>query len=171
MVVSFDRRGYSDVITHQAFYRTASDDFAAALSAELNGLGMDYKPCDGGMYTDSKEFAEIVPECTNISVGYFSEHTKSESLDLPHLLRLRDALICIDWTKLPIRRVPEPDTPWQGYSGKVYGSADSADVPKFLIRSEALESCRQLRAAAQAGDLCAGELDHHLLIIEGFLKL
>lgn len=115
MVVSFDRRGTKDIITHQAGYCTASTTFALALADALNkqkpGV-FEYLPCDGGMYTDSKEFAEIVPECTNISVGYDHEHTVHETQDLVHLLDLRDAVIGVDWEALPIARVPEPDTPW-----------------------------------------------------------
>lgn len=111
MCVSFDRRGYTDVITHQVWNRTASDEFAKALSSALNetGFGFRYKPCDTGVYTDSEEFAGIVPECTNISVGYFDEHTTRERLDLEHLLALRDAVLAIDWTLLPIKRVPVDD--------------------------------------------------------------
>lgn len=111
MCVSFDRRGYSDVITHQGGFQTCSLRYAHALSAALNA-GMPsrnkaYRPSDAGLYTDSKEFAELVPECTNISVGYFNEHTEQEELDLRHLLALRDAVLAIDWAALPIDRVPE----------------------------------------------------------------
>lgn len=131
MVVSFDRRGTGSVITHQGGWCTASTEFAAALAKQLNHNGagkLAYKPDDGGLYTDSREFAEIVPECTNISVGYFHEHTAKETLNLTHLLNLRDALLKVEWDKLPIKRVPGPDvlydTTWMGRSSAWY------DVPK-----------------------------------------
>lgn len=115
MVVSFDRRGTKDIITHQSGYCTASTTFALALADALNrqksGV-FEYLPCDGGLYTDSKEFAELVPECTNVAVGYYCEHTTKEIQDLGHLLDLRDAVIGVDWTALPIARVPEPDNDW-----------------------------------------------------------
>lgn len=115
MAIAFDRRGYNDVITHQGFgSRTASDEFGIALAQALNAQNPDfeYKASDRGVYTDTKEFAEIVPECTNISVGYFNEHTNREELDLNHLLALRDAVLAIDWTALPIKRVPAPEIDW-----------------------------------------------------------
>jgi len=34
------------------------------------------------VYTDTAEFTDIIPECTNRSVGYAREHTQEESLDL-----------------------------------------------------------------------------------------
>lgn len=117
-VVSFDRKGTTDVITHQSCYQTASNKFANALAGRLNAAipGFRYKACDGGVYTDSKEFADRVPECTNISVGYYREHTVNESQDLTHLLKLRDAVVALAWEKLPIDRVPEPDIPWGTYT-------------------------------------------------------
>ncbi|QFP93606.1 hypothetical protein [Pectobacterium phage CX5] len=115
MVVSFDRRGTTSIITHQGGYRTCSDTFGTALAKELNINGSNklaYRIDDCGLYTDSREFAELVPECTNISVGYFHEHTAKETLNLTHLLNLRDALLKVKWLSLPTVRVPEPDEPW-----------------------------------------------------------
>lgn len=163
MVVSFDRRGTKDIITHQGGYRTASDKFATALGAAMNSLdaGFEYAPCAGGLYTDSREFAELVPECTNIAVGYYNEHTVRESQDLDHLLRLRDVVVALDWAALPIDRVPEPDLPWDGWN---------MDVPVFSTRKEALTAIAALREAALAGDLSDVELNHYLDIIEGYVK-
>lgn len=130
-VVSFDRRGTGSVITHQGGWETCSTTFGAALANALNQNGagkLQYRIDDAGLYTDSREFAEIVPECTNISVGYFHEHTAKETLNLTHLLNLRDALLKVQWGELPIVRVPVPDviydTSWMGRSSAWY------DVPK-----------------------------------------
>lgn len=135
MVVSFDRRGTGSVITHQGGWQTCSTEFGAALSKALNKHGagkLAYRIDDGGLYTDSREFAEIVAECTNISVGYFHEHTAKETLNLTHLLNLRDALLKVQWGNLPIVRIPAPDvlydTTWMGRSSAWY------DVPKDDVK-------------------------------------
>lgn len=161
-VVSFDRRGYSDVITEQGCYQTASETFAAALAKQLNthGQSLEYKPCDTGVYTDSKEFAGIVPECTNISVGYFNEHTVRECLDLDHLLRLRDALVRVQWDKLPICRTPVHDMPWGSYFNKAYGAPSKAKV---------LGAMQELKALAIAENLSYGEVLDFIDLLEEYL--
>lgn len=109
-IIEFDRRGYDSVITHQLYGRTASDEFAWELARALNTNGMgSYKPDDGGIYTDSAQFAHYVPECTNISVGYFDQHSARESQDLDFLDRLGRALLSVDWESLPISRTPKLD--------------------------------------------------------------
>lgn len=82
--ITFDRKGTHSVITHQMCGRSCSDDFAYDLSDALNKECEDFMfvPDDTGVYTDTAEFVNLIPECTNISVGYFSEHTPSEKLDL-----------------------------------------------------------------------------------------
>ena len=107
--VAFDRRGTSDVITHQGYGRCASDDFAEALSDRLNACGMLYMPCDGGVYTDTAEFTDVIPECTNISVGYAREHSTDEAQDILHYRALADAVISFSWDDLPVTRDPKVD--------------------------------------------------------------
>ena len=122
--IAFDRRGLSDVITHQGGTRCASDDFAKALAAEFNSKGhaLEYKPCDSGVFTDTANLTDIVPECTNISCGYYSEHSSSETLNLGHLLVLRDACVKADWENLPtVRKAGEYDSLWGGYDWRDYG--------------------------------------------------
>ncbi|AXY81998.1 hypothetical protein [Pectobacterium phage Nobby_B3] len=144
MVVSFDRRGQSSIITHQGGWRTCSTEFAVALAGQLTqkGVGkLQYRPDDAGLYTDSREFADIVPECTNVSVGYFHEHTAKETLNLTHLLNLRDALLKVEWEKLPIKRVPEPDIVWDtGWMGRTSAWYDTPkdNVPELRKRVETL---------------------------------
>jgi hypothetical protein len=105
-VVSFDRRGTSSVITYQSSSRCCSDKFADDLCRQLNKSGMSYKKDDGGVYTDSAEFVDIIPECTNISVGYYSEHTFQERQDMTHLARLAEACVKVDWESLSVSRNP-----------------------------------------------------------------
>lgn len=137
--VAFDRRGTRDVLTHQGGYRTCSDEYAKALSIALNshGKSLQYRPDDGGIYTDTKEFAHLVPECTNISVGYYDEHTAKERLDLGHLMLLRDAVLAIDWESLPIKRVPVEDE-YSYMSGSWQWDA-FRDTPPLISMHERIE--------------------------------
>jgi hypothetical protein len=107
-VVSFDRRSTCSVITHQWYGRCCSDEFAEELSLRLNGTGQKLKlePDDTGVLTDSAQFMDIVPECTNISVGYMYEHTTGEYQDIDYLQRLCKAVCLIDWETLPVERNP-----------------------------------------------------------------
>jgi hypothetical protein len=107
-VVSFDRRGTDSIITEQMFGRSCSDEFALSLSKELNntGLGFNFSPDPTGIYTDSAKFMSLVPECTNISVGYYSEHTNSEKQDIDFLTKLCKGVCLVDWENLPIKREP-----------------------------------------------------------------
>lgn len=102
-VISFDRKGKESVITHQMGMRTCSDAFAVSLDKIL-GLGQ--RPDDTGSYTDSNEYSDLVPECTNLSVGYYDQHTARETQDLGFAADLRDALISADWSQLVIERDP-----------------------------------------------------------------
>jgi hypothetical protein len=106
-IISFDRRDVGSVITFQSSSRCCSDDFADALCQELNQTRkMSYKKDTGGVYTDSAEFTHLVPECTNVSVGYYKEHTTNESQDIIHLTNLAEACVKVDWEKLPTKRDP-----------------------------------------------------------------
>jgi hypothetical protein len=103
-IISFDRRGTTSVITHQSGKRTCSDDFADALVKELNRYGLNYKKDSTGVYTDSAEFSSLIPECTNLSVGYYKEHTHEEHQDINHLILLCSVVAKIDWESLPTKR-------------------------------------------------------------------
>ena len=106
--IAFDRRGIDSVITHQGWGRCCSDDFAAALSGELCADGvLMYLGDDTGVYTDTAEFVDIIPECTNLSVGYNNEHSDRETLDIHHFTALAAAVIKIKWDYLPTERDPK----------------------------------------------------------------
>lgn len=106
--VAFDRAGYSDVITHQGGRRCASDEFANALASALTpeDFSMTYVPDSGGVYTDTAEFVGIIPECTNVSVGYFSQHGDREYQDVEFLEKLAAQLLMVQWDSLPTSRNP-----------------------------------------------------------------
>jgi putative aminopeptidase FrvX len=114
-IVSFDRRGYSSVVTHQSFIRTCSDDFAQSLVQKLNRHGLEYKLDTQGVSSDSYSFIDNICECTNLSVGYQNEHLTNESQDIRFLDLLATSLIRIDWEDLPTQRKPR-QREWIGQS-------------------------------------------------------
>jgi hypothetical protein len=106
--IAFDRRGIDSVISHQGMGRCASDVFCQALANDLNAFDntLMYSPDDTGVYTDTAEFTDIIPECTNISVGYYSEHGDQENLDIVHFEALSNAVLKMMWDMLPTDRDP-----------------------------------------------------------------
>jgi len=122
-VISFDRRSTDSVITFQASSRCCSDKFALALAEQFNKVETTFKydKDPTGVYTDSAQFTKIYPECTNISVGYYSEHTYSERQDIEHLTKLAEACLKVDWNNLPVERDPASVEysygDWGGYYG------------------------------------------------------
>lgn len=117
--VAFDRRGQSDIITHQALGMCASDEYAESLAAQLNKFGLAYEPSDKGLFTDTANLTDLIAECTNLSVGYDYEHTDKEQQDVDHLLQLRKAVLSIDWSANAINRTPGEDdaySAWGTYS-------------------------------------------------------
>ena len=103
--IALDRRGTQSVITHQGAGRGCSDEFGTSLAAILK-MGHQLDPT--GIYTDTAEFFDIVPNCTNLSVGYENEHSKRETLNKTYIETLRDRLIMADWSQLD-HTPPTPD--------------------------------------------------------------
>lgn len=101
--ISFDRMGTDSIITHQMGMRCCSESFVSDLESILN---LNLKSDSGGVYTDSYEYADDVSECTNISVGYYNQHSKHEYQDVGFAIRLRNRLITADWSKLKPYRDP-----------------------------------------------------------------
>jgi acetylornithine deacetylase/succinyl-diaminopimelate desuccinylase-like protein len=100
--ISFDRRGTTSVITEQIYGVCCSNKFAEELSNRLNALDetFNYKPDPTGIYTDSAQFTGLISECTNISVGYYNEHSTSERQDIEHLEKLCQVVTQLDWNSL-----------------------------------------------------------------------
>lgn len=102
--VSFDRRRTTSVITHQLTRQCCSNEFASALAKEYGSLSLSLDST--GVYTDSASFMDDIPECTNISVGYYNEHKVSEMQNITYLERLAEASCRVDWDSLPtVRKV------------------------------------------------------------------
>lgn len=126
--IAFDRTAEKSIITYQRSKRCCSDEFAKSLAAEL-GMGHE---CDtGGSFTDTASYVDLIPECTNVSAGYYDAHCWDESLNVDYLFDLRDALLKLDVTKLVEKRKPGENTPlYSSYSysgGNYYRDAEFND--------------------------------------------
>lgn len=134
--IAFDRRGDCSVITHQARGRCCSDEFATALAKLLNDNGCGkLEPDDGGVYTDTAEYTDLIGECTNVSCGYMNEHGGSEDLDVEYAIRLKNACIKGFMTDpgLPQTRKPgeiDPRDDWGMWGGYYSGSSASKATTK-----------------------------------------
>lgn len=107
--VSLDRADQNDVITHQGMGRCCSDAFADALAAALttDDFALAYMPDNTGVFTDSANLTDHIPECTNLSVGYKHQHGDGEYQDVTFLTRLADQLCVVAWDDLPTERDPK----------------------------------------------------------------
>ena len=116
--ISFDRRNYYSVITQQLGRECCSDEFATELAKELNKSGLKISLDPTGIYTDSASFIDEIAECTNISVGYFSEHTISETQNISFLQRLGKACLDVNWESLPtVKKVGFDEEVLRKYKG------------------------------------------------------
>ena len=97
--IAFDRRGTTSVITHQMGERASSDKCSNAIASLL---GMGYVLDDTGLYTDTAQYMGQISECLNISIGYQSEHSHTETLDTDHVLKLRDKILAIKWNEITL---------------------------------------------------------------------
>ena len=103
-IVSFDRRNYYSVITSQMGVSCCSNEFAQSLCDELNKSGLKLTLDPTGIFTDSASFIDLIPECTNVSVGYFDEHRHTELQNITYLKKLCKAAVACDWDKLVVKR-------------------------------------------------------------------
>ena len=132
--IAFDRRGTDSVITHQGG-RTCSDAFGSSLAAQLEGYKLD----PTGVLTDTRIYKGVIPECTNLSVGYYSEHTSREQLDFDHIVSLRDQMLKIDASKFVIERDPKAVESFGSYGSSMLGGAktnhgDPKDIYELVWR-------------------------------------
>jgi hypothetical protein len=124
IMISLDRKGYSDIITSQSFGIGTSQAFVDSLSQELAHSRLFMSESDG-VYTDSNEFFGTISECTNLSVGYFGHHTLKEVQDWWFLYTLTNALCDVNQNRLVAERKPEIVQRYHcGYYGDWYGKSD-----------------------------------------------
>lgn len=117
--IAFDRMNYDDVIDSQGG-RCASLSWAKTLGEEIGGMTPAF-----GVYTDTAEYKGIIPECTNLSVGYFGQHTETERQDLIFAGWLRDRMVTINLETIlsAVKREPAKDrwahapNAWDGWQG------------------------------------------------------
>lgn len=176
MAIAFDRAGKRDVIDHQMGQRCASTAFAKSLAA---GLGMGHKPCHG-MYTDTATYMKLVPECSNVSVGYEGAHWRGETLDMAYLARLRDAVFSLKVNDLVVERDPTvEEEPWWKRSGRIHHYGDEqpwghpvATMPKVqpdysLRHKRGVELAETFGGKYDAGDWVK---ETRLITLEDFCK-
>lgn len=151
--IAFDRKDTYSVITHQGWGRCCSDEFADALSEALSGDKTMYIPDDLGVYTDTAEFG-IIPECTNVSIGYFNEHTSYERQDFAHFEALADVVISLKWDDLPVVREPgDSGAPtWDKWGAGAVSSVVSGDSGWLPDEDWFEQEVEEALAAALEGD-------------------
>lgn len=114
--IAFDRKDTWSIITHQAGGRCCSEEFSKDFGEKL---GMGHKSDTGGSFTDTANYDHIIPECTNLSVGYYNAHMSSENQDIDYIRKFRDALLKVDYESLATARDPNgpPEYENKGYTG------------------------------------------------------
>lgn len=116
-IISFDRKNVVSVITSQMRNQCTSKKFSSALAKK-----MSMYEDDGGSYTDSASFTEIISECTNISTGFYNEHTTNEIWNYRFTIYdlLRKTIKC-NWEDLPTLRNPTKPPRVDRYIAYSYG--------------------------------------------------
>lgn len=142
--IAFDRAGTTDIITHQAGDRCSSDTFAKALGGALFAQDPQLKmnPCKHGVFTDTANYLHVIPECTNLSVGYESQHTNRETQNLLFAERLAKACLMVDWENLPTERDPTKyeslydlqSWGWGGNSNHLTGLSNDLDEVQLMTQ-------------------------------------
>lgn len=126
--IAFDRKDDWSIITHQSGTRTCSDAFAEDLATQL---GMGHRADSTGAFTDTANYDSVIPECTNLSVGYHNAHSARENQEIEYLLNFRDALVNVKWEELTTDRDPSiPEYSTYGY----YGYGDRLVKPQKSVR-------------------------------------
>lgn len=123
--IAFDRMHTTDVIGWQRGGQCASFQFTKALADELNKLidlpTNKFQPQVHGMFTDTANYTKLIPECTNLSVGYYEQHTGNEHLDVLWLRKFfLPAVLEMKWDELPVGKSVERE-PVYSRSGSVWG--------------------------------------------------
>jgi hypothetical protein len=137
--IAFDRPKDYEVIISQGGMQCASNEAGEWLAKELSKHNLTYKISHKGVFTDTKVYAGIIPECFNIGVGYYNQHTSQEQLDYNHASALMSACLLLDWDAIPTVRKPntykpvetaKPNTPKQS----VYPSSKlpTIKIPSLL---------------------------------------
>lgn len=133
IMISLDRRGYDSIITEQSTGKTASRTFAVSMMKELGGA---FKPDPTGSFTDSAFYSHLIAECTNLSIGYHSCHSTSETLDFVFTDALLVKLMKLDYSKLIVSREPKPRGRAWGSYGSYYNASTYDRWTDYINGSE-----------------------------------
>ena len=159
--ICFDRRGTTEVITHQSGQRGASSKFGEAVVDAFNSyMNVDgenpllYMTSDEGVFTDNLLFFDLIPENINVACAYTFEHSKREVLDYKHLEALKEAVLAIDWESLPTDRNPTDRNPNEIADNFLLGDI-LIDEINFVLQEEGLnqESLLELAASIAHPDM------------------
>jgi len=104
--ICFDRKDTESVITRMSGGDCCSDAFATDLIRELGKTGLTFKKDPSGSTTDTNKFAGCTLNHTNISAGYYDEHSERETLDTNFFLALKSAVLEVDWNSLSSEKRP-----------------------------------------------------------------
>ena len=121
--IEVDRKGVSEIITHQSTGKCASNEFAESLAGQLE---MGHKPSELGVYTDNAHFSGHIEECVNVAAGYYSQHTLDEEQDIKYLDTLFSQLVSMDISQLVVNRDVSDVGERYDYFGSRYSSTFSA---------------------------------------------
>lgn len=125
--IAFDRKDYNDIITSQSCGVCCSTEFATALAGMFNEsvAKLTKNPVvaprfkwgpDGGTFTDTASYAGLIPECTNLSIGYFNQHTPTEHFDPVWLETIAIPMFkAAKWHELPTVRDPAKKHTWTNH--------------------------------------------------------
>ena len=137
--IAFDRPDTYEVICTQGGQVCASLAYGTALAEALIAQGLDYEVSHRGVFTDSKVYRQLIPECINLGVGYFSQHSNSEYLDWSHLTELTKAVINVDWDTLkPSRKIVSETEPWRSKATNYYDTWSKLDKSSTAKPSKAV---------------------------------
>jgi len=106
-------------------------------------LGDGFFPDPTGSFTDVLQYADAIPEVTNISTGYSEAHSAKEIIDADWLItELIPKLYKIDWKGLPVKRDPAKMYSWEI---GIYGGYTARSFPWWDDFEDGTQLC----------DLCA----------------
>lgn len=144
VAIQFDRRDTRSIITHMAIGRTCSDEFGLSLA---DALGLGHELDDTGSFTDTANLAGIVPECTNVSVGYDHEHSNAEILDAAYLDKLTAACIATFSNNPSLEIARDPGAFLDGPPASIVdmSDADIEDMVYFMRPAELVDVLIGLR--------------------------
>ena len=105
--IAFDRKMTGSIISRQMAQECCSQEFVKSLISQFSNSGINMKDDKTGYYTDTGNFIELIPECTNISIGVWNEHHTNEYVDISYVEKVAIAASKIKWEELITVREPK----------------------------------------------------------------